>query len=40
MAVIGTGGGKSLLFILPAFAAKENTTIIIIPLLTLKQNII
>ena len=38
--VMGTGGGKNLLFMLPAFAAKGDITVMMIPLLALKQDII
>ena len=40
MAVIETGEDKNLLFILPAFAIKKGTTVMVIPLLALKQDII
>lgn len=39
MAVMPTGGGKSMLFIVPAFAAPGGTTIIMVPLVALQANI-
>lgn len=34
------GGGKSMLFIVPAFTAPGGTTIIVVPLVALQANII
>lgn len=39
MQIIGTGGGKSLLFILPAFYLRDRIIIIIIPLVSLREDI-
>ncbi len=36
--VMRTGGGKSLLFMLPAFCAPEGVTVVIVPLVALVQN--
>ncbi|KAH3055635.1 hypothetical protein KXW16_006716, partial [Aspergillus fumigatus] len=38
VAVMPTGGGKSMLFMVPAFAAPGGTTIIIVPLVTLQAD--
>lgn len=38
VAVMPTGGGKSMLFIVPAFAAPGGTTIIIVPLVALQAD--
>lgn len=35
VAVMPTGGGKSMLFIVPVFATPGGTTIIMVPLVTL-----
>lgn len=35
MAVMPTSGGKSMLFIVPAFTAPRGTTIIVVPLIVL-----
>lgn len=40
VAVISIGGGKSMLFIVPAFTAPRGTTIIIVLLVILQANII
>ncbi|PYH28098.1 P-loop containing nucleoside triphosphate hydrolase protein [Aspergillus neoniger CBS 115656] len=37
--VMRTGGGKSLLFMLPAFLEPGGTTIVIVPLLSLRQDL-
>jgi superfamily II DNA helicase RecQ len=39
VAVIETGERKSLLFMLPAFCSGERVSVIIIPLIVLRQNI-
>jgi hypothetical protein len=36
VAVIPTGGGKSLLFMLPAFVEQSGTTVIVVPLIALR----
>jgi superfamily II DNA helicase RecQ len=38
VAVMPTGGGKSLLFMLPAFAEQGGTTVIIMPLIALRGD--
>jgi superfamily II DNA helicase RecQ len=38
VAVMPTGGGKSLLFMLPAFAEQGGTTIIVVPLIALRGD--
>src|SRR5258706_2721059 len=37
--VMGTGAGKSLMFMLPAFCSPEGTTIVVVPLTSLQQNL-
>ncbi|EHA53456.1 hypothetical protein MGG_16994 [Pyricularia oryzae 70-15] len=37
--VVGTSGGKNILFIFPAAYSAEKITIIIIPLMSLRNNI-
>ncbi len=37
--VAGTGGGKSMTFMLPAFCAAEGTTIVIVPLVSLREDL-
>jgi superfamily II DNA helicase RecQ len=37
--VMGTGGGKSLLFMLPAFCVPKGTTIVIVPLSSLQEDL-
>ncbi|KAB8226894.1 uncharacterized protein BDW43DRAFT_317346 [Aspergillus alliaceus] len=39
VAVMPTGGGKSMLFILPTFAEPSRTTIVVMPLLALHSDI-
>ncbi|KAI1270904.1 P-loop containing nucleoside triphosphate hydrolase protein [Xylaria sp. FL0933] len=39
-AVVGTGGGKSLLFMLPAYAGSDGMTIVVVPLLALRQDMV
>lgn len=39
VAVMPMGGGKSILFIVPAFTAPGGTTIIIVPLVALQADI-
>ncbi|KAF7184889.1 hypothetical protein CNMCM7691_008406 [Aspergillus felis] len=39
VAVMPTGGGKSMLFMVPAFAAPGGTTIVVVPLVALQANI-
>jgi superfamily II DNA helicase RecQ len=39
LAIIPTGGGKSLLFILPAAALRDGVTIVIVPMVALRQDI-
>jgi superfamily II DNA helicase RecQ len=39
VAVMPTGGGKSLLFMLPAFAEQGGTTVVVVPLIALRGNI-
>jgi superfamily II DNA helicase RecQ len=39
IAVIGTGGEKSLLFILPAFYSGREGSIVMVPLIALRQDI-
>ncbi|KAG6979012.1 ATP-dependent DNA helicase Q-like 3 [Fusarium oxysporum f. sp. conglutinans] len=36
--VMGTGGGKSLSFMLPAFCASDGTTVVVTPLVALRNN--
>ncbi|RFN54793.1 putative ATP-dependent dna helicase q1 [Fusarium flagelliforme] len=36
--VMGTGGGKSLSFMLPAFCASDSTTVVVTPLVALRNN--
>ncbi|KAH1483427.1 hypothetical protein KXX06_004839, partial [Aspergillus fumigatus] len=38
VAVMPTGGGKSILFMVPAFAAPRGTTIIVVPLVALRAD--
>jgi superfamily II DNA helicase RecQ len=38
VAVMPTGAGKSLLFMLPAFAEQGGTTIVVVPLIVLRSN--
>ncbi|KAJ2763523.1 hypothetical protein H4S06_000001, partial [Coemansia sp. BCRC 34490] len=38
VAVMPTGGGKSLLFMLPAFLEPNGTTIVVVPLIALRQD--
>ena len=38
MAVMGTGGSKSLLFMLPAFCSGGGVSIVMIPLIALREN--
>jgi RecQ family ATP-dependent DNA helicase len=38
-AVMGTGGGKSLIFMLPAFCTPGGTTIVVVPLIALRQDL-
>jgi late competence protein required for DNA uptake (superfamily II DNA/RNA helicase) len=40
VAVMPTGGGKSMLFMLPAFAEPSGTTIVVVPLLALRSDMI
>ncbi len=37
--VASTGGGKSLSFLLPAFCAPEGTTIVVVPLVSLREDL-
>ena len=37
-AVMGTGGGKSLIFMLPAFCSAGGTSIVVVPLIALRQD--
>ncbi|KAI0997534.1 hypothetical protein K3495_g10655 [Podosphaera aphanis] len=37
--IIGTGGGKSLLFMLPASCSRDGVTIVIVPLIALRSNL-
>lgn len=37
--ITGTGGGKSLSFMLPAFCSREGTTIVIVPLVSLREDL-
>jgi superfamily II DNA helicase RecQ len=39
VAVIGTGGGKSLLFMLSAFCSGGGVNVVVIPLIALRQDI-
>lgn len=36
--VMGTGGGKSLSFMLPAFCTSDGTIIVVMPLVALRNN--
>lgn len=36
--ITGTGGGKSLSFMLPAFCSRDGTTIVIVPLVSLRED--
>jgi len=38
VAVMPTGGGKSLLFMLPAFAEQGGTTVVVVPLIALQGD--
>ena len=40
VAVMATGGGKSLLFMLPAWMEQGGTTIVVVPLVALRQDMI
>jgi superfamily II DNA helicase RecQ len=40
VAVMPTGGGKSLLFMLPAWAEQGGTTVVVVPLIALRKDII
>jgi superfamily II DNA helicase RecQ len=39
LVVIGTGAGKSLLFQLPAHSQKSGTTVVVVPLKSLKKSL-
>jgi superfamily II DNA helicase RecQ len=39
LAIMPTGGGKSLLFMLPAAASRDGVTIVIVPMVALRQDI-
>jgi superfamily II DNA helicase RecQ len=39
LAIIPTGGSESLLFMLPAAASRDRITIVIVPMVALRQNI-
>ena len=39
LVVMGTGGGKSLLFQLPARSQKSGTTVVVVPLKTLEHSL-
>ncbi len=36
--IIGTGGGKSLSFMLPAFSSDGGTTVVVVPLVALRED--
>jgi superfamily II DNA helicase RecQ len=38
VAIMPTGGGKSMLFMLPAWAVPGGTTIVVVPLISLRQD--
>jgi superfamily II DNA helicase RecQ len=38
VAIMPTGGGKSMLFMLPAWAVPSGTTIMVVPLISLRQD--
>jgi superfamily II DNA helicase RecQ len=38
VAVMGTGGGKSLLFMLPAFCSDGGVSVVVVPLIALRQD--
>ena len=38
MAVMGTDGGKSLLFMLPAYCSRSGVTVVMMPLIALRQD--
>lgn len=40
VAIMGTGGGKSLLFMLPAFHSSHGLTVVIVPLVALRENMV
>ena len=40
VAIMPTGGGKSMLFMLPAFAAPGGCTIVVVPLLSLRADLV
>lgn len=40
VAILPTGGGKSLLFLVPLFLPRARTTIVVVPLVALKQDMV
>lgn len=40
VAVMGTGGGKSLIFMLPAWCGPGGTTVVVVPLVALRQDLL
>ena len=38
LAIMPTGGGKSLLFMLPASASQDGVTVVIVPMVALRQG--
>lgn len=40
VAVMASGRGKSMLFLLPAWVAPEGTTVVVVPLLELRQSVV
>ena len=38
LAIMPTGGGKSLLFMLPAAASRDGVTVVIVPMVALRQD--
>jgi superfamily II DNA helicase RecQ len=38
LAIMPTGGGKSLLFMLPVAASRDGVTIVIVPMVALRQD--
>lgn len=37
--IMRTGGGKSLMFMLPAFASEDGVTVVIVPIVSLREDL-